>query len=238
MHYIIIFLGLLIIPIPSFANMTTREERQSAELKLKNFDHQLSNSDRYILKNTDWDKTNSLTPRLRDRFIERNLLKDDVHYWKDVEKFEADLLKLSLSEGVKTNPTLRSQEAQKIAEEIIKGFHDLRKKYKMLRPAIFQNFLVNVKIKEEGFCWHWARDLTKRLIKLHLKEFDLHWAIAHEGKLREHNTLVISSKEMPLEEGLLVDGWRHSGEPFWVLVKNDHHYPWKPGKYEGDDLYE
>lgn len=120
----------------------------------------------------------------------------------------------------------RLAEAQAVATTTLSTLSELQKRYRMIRPALLHNLLINARFKKEGFCWHWTRDLKERLAKLPLKEYDLLWAKAREGSFREHNALVIVSRGMPLKEGLVLDGWRRSGRPFWIPVKNDR-YPWK-----------
>ena len=138
--------------------------------------------------------------------------------------------------GEAAEPLPHEKEAEIIATTAIRGFGELRSKYEMVRPAIFHNMLVNMGIKGEGLCWQWTRDLTKRLMKLGLKTFDILWATARGGTMREHNTVVLVSHGRGLQEGLFLDGWTHSGRPFWMRVKDDKKHPWRPGSYTGDDL--
>jgi len=66
-----------------------------------------------------------------------------------------------------------------------------------------------------------------------LNQYRIQWGTAYEGKLREHNSLVVIPKGGRFEEGLVLDGWRQSGKPYWCHVNKDH-YPWKPGEYAGE----
>lgn len=222
------------------AETTAENKLQEARSRLAQFDQTLSLRERKLLKQTSYQEKGVLSPRLRPLFDQRRDLKEEVVFWENVSRLKQDLLKLPGREGgtadSKRSEGLESSEAEEIAEVAIRGFGELREQYKMIRPAIMHNMFVNMGIKQGGLCWQWARDLTKRLMKLDLKTFDILWATAREGTLREHNTVVVVSRGRDLSEGLFLDGWKHSGEPFWMKVKDDRKHPWKRGSYAGDDL--
>lgn len=202
-------------------------ERSAADLAV--FDRALSLSDRRVLKQSSLRERERLTPRQRELYDVRRHLKEEAAYWDDVVRLKHDLLKMPGGPNEKDE-----REAEAIAKTAIRGFEDLRKKYDMLRPAIFHNLLVNVGLKGEGLCWEWTRDLTEKLMGLHLKSYDLLWATARESTMREHNTVVVVSKGRALEDGIFLDGWTKSGKPFWMRVPDDRKHPWKLGSYEGD----
>src|SRR5262249_17509944 len=163
-------------------------------------------------------------------YQERQPLKDSEEFWKRAADLKHSLLNLPGQEAFEGSKQEEHQEeADVLAREAIKAFGDLQKKYEMIRPAILHNLFLNIGLKKEGLCWEWARDLTDHLRTLDLKTFDLLWATAREGTLREHNVIVIVSHGRSLEDGLLLDGWRHSGKPYWGLVTEDDH-PWKLGR--------
>jgi hypothetical protein len=166
-------------------------------------------------------------------YEERQKSKSDLDYWENIARLKQDILNLPVNPTESVNESRRVAEADLIARTGIDGFKELQEKYEMIRPALLHNLLVNMKIKKEGLCWHWARDLMIKLRKLNLKAYELYWASAREGSLREHNTVVVSSKGMSLEEGLFLDGWKHSGQPYWMRVKEDKKHPWKPGRTVG-----
>lgn len=216
-------------------NRSAEEMDREAQAKFADFDRHLSFQDRKKLKQIGSGEREQLSPRLRALFDERQRLKEETIFWENVVLLKRDLLKLPGKEGAgATSP--ESREAEAIAATAIRGFNELREEYEMVRPAIFHNMLVNMGIKEEGLCWQWARGLTKRLMKLDLKTFDLLWATARGGTMREHNTIVLVSHGKDLSEGLFLDGWKNSGKPFWMRVKDDKKHPWKVGSYIGDDI--
>jgi hypothetical protein len=75
--------------------------------------------------------------------------------------------------------------------------------------------------------------LTDRLRVLDLETFDMLWATARGGTMREHNTVVLVSKGHELQDGLVLDGWKYAGKPFWIRVTDDKKHPWKVGQYYG-----
>ncbi|MEJ2166303.1 MAG: hypothetical protein P8X90_12280 [Desulfobacterales bacterium] len=120
-----------------------------------------------------------------------------------------------------------SAEAGWLAETAISYSYQLAEKYRVVRPAIFHNLLVRIGLKDRGLCYQWTEDLMNRLYLMQLKSFQLHWGVAYRGsELREHNTVVVTARGQPFEEGIVLDPWRNSGELFWARVKNDR-YPWQ-----------
>jgi len=126
------------------------------------------------------------------------------------------------------SPDIVKLEAKQMAESAISYSLELAAEYRMLRPPVFHNLMVNLGFRERGLCIHWTEDLLKRLQGLGLKSLELHWGIAnHDILLRlEHSSVVITARGQSFEEGLVLDPWRHSGELYWTLVKDDS-YSWK-----------
>ena len=121
-----------------------------------------------------------------------------------------------------------AHEARQLAEAAIGFSMALANRYRLTRPPILHNILVNLRLRDRGLCIHWAEDLLNHLRSLELKNFHLYWGVAHpKNPFRlEHSSVVVTAKGQPFEEGLVLDGWRHSGELFWVSVKKDT-YDWK-----------
>jgi hypothetical protein len=104
----------------------------------------------------------------------------------------------------------------------------LAAEYRLAQPPILHNLLVNVHLKERGLCWHWTEDLLDRLGELPLPSYQLHWGIAHRGRLfREHNSVIVTARGRELATGIVLDAWRDSGELYWAHVGEDS-YPWEP----------
>lgn len=142
------------------------------------------------------------------------------NFWHQVELLQKDLADL--------NGEIDENEAKQLAEAAIGYSLSLANDYRITRPPIFHNVLVNLRLKNRGLCIHWTEDLLKELRNLDLKRFELHWGIAHPGRpLRlEHSSVVVTAKGQPFERGIVLDAWRYSGELYWVSVKKDK-YNWK-----------
>lgn len=126
-------------------------------------------------------------------------------------------------------PTVSEEEAQRTALCAFDSARQLAQQYRVVGPPLFHNLLVNLGLKKRGLCYHWAEDLLARLQELKLATLDLHWGIARAGTFREHNSIVVTAKGQPFEQGIVLDAWRHSGRLHWDLVSSDR-YPWEEGE--------
>ncbi len=207
---------------------------EQARKALTDFDQRLSLQDKKNLIMRSFSDPENFSPSFRKLARERQILVREVQFWDQVKGLQQSLMALSLPyylDGKQDQN--RSLEAGLIAKTSIERIQELKGKYQMIRPALLHNIFVNVGLKKEGLCWQWTRDLMSELMKLDLHEYDLQWVTAHEGAIGEHNSVVVMSRGTSWEEGIIIDGWRNSGKPFWTKVKKDH-YPWKKGDYEGE----
>ena len=90
-------------------------------------------------------------------------------------------------------------------------------------PAV-HNFLINVGAKKRGICADYTHDIGARLEELHFKTLILHWGAAYAKETDENNALVVTARNQPFADGIVLDGWRRGGRLFWCPVKNDHEY--------------
>ena len=125
--------------------------------------------------------------------------------------------------------TVLRHEARQVANCAIEESRQLAREYRVVQPAIFHNFLVNVGLKKRGLCHQWADDLLVKLQALPLSTLEVRWGMARAGTLREHNALIITARRQPFEDGIVLDAWRRSGRLVWLPVKDDH-YPWVEGE--------
>jgi len=141
-------------------------------------------------------------------------------FWDRVELLQKQLSALT--------GEIDENEARQLAEVAIVYSMSLANDYRLSRPPIFHNVLVNLRLKNRGLCIHWTEDLLKELRNLDFKSFELHWGVAYPDRLLrlEHSSVVVTAKGQPFEEGIVLDAWRNSGELYWVLVKKDK-YKWK-----------
>src|SRR5215213_5817333 len=119
------------------------------------------------------------------------------------------------------SPTVDSREAQSAAKCAYTASARLARDYRIFGPAIFHNGLVNTGLREKGLCYHWTEDLLAALQPLQLKTLEIHWAIAHPGGILESNALVLTARGQPLEQGIVLDPWRHTGRLYWNTAAAD-----------------
>lgn len=137
---------------------------------------------------------------------------------------ELDRAILSLGSGV--DP----EEARRAARVAIAYSRQLAKDYDIAGSPIFHNIMVNLGLRDRGLCVDWTHDLMVRLQKEHFHSLDLHWGVAnYESPFRlEHSTVIVSARGESMQQGLVLDGWRHSGELYWAPANDDPGYPWRP----------
>jgi len=121
-------------------------------------------------------------------------------------------------------------EARRAATIAIEYPWQLAAEYEITGSAILHNIKVNLGLKTRGLCIDWTSDLLTRMKQEAFYSLDLHWAIAnYETSFRlEHSTVVVSARGDSLEQGLILDPWRNSGDLFWAPALHDPGYQWKP----------
>ena len=90
-------------------------------------------------------------------------------------------------------------------------------------PAI-HNFLIKIGAKKRGICADYTRDIGSRLKEFHFKTLVLHWGTAYAKEPDENNGLVVTARNQPFLDGIVLDGWRKGGRLFWCPVKKDREY--------------
>jgi hypothetical protein len=100
----------------------------------------------------------------------------------------------------------------------------LAREYRIVLNPEFQNFLINIGLRQRGYCAHFALDIGTRLKTLKLKTLVLHWGAAFARTSGEDNCLVVTARNQPFQDGIILDGWRRAGRLFWCAVREDHEY--------------
>jgi hypothetical protein len=150
---------------------------------------------------------------------DRSLFSSGYDYQAQVRNLQKSLQALDRN--------IPDEEALLIAEAAVRISMRLADEYDLVRPPLYHNFLVNLGIKKRGLCIHWTGDLLKSLRKLDQKSFHFYWAVAYrEFPLFIHSSVVVTARNRPFEEGIVLDPWRDSGRLYWTPVKADR-YPWK-----------
>ena len=126
---------------------------------------------------------------------------------------------------------ISTKEAQRLSRDIFLYTAKLAKKFDLVSPPQFHNFLVNVGIRQKGLCYHWSDALYLHLSQKEYPGFAFHLVGANIGEYwSEHNALVVVSKSGLLENGIVIDPWRNSGILYFSRVMEDTSYQWKHRK--------
>jgi hypothetical protein len=114
------------------------------------------------------------------------------------------------------------------AEQISVAAHTTARKlardYHVVLNPEFQAFLVNVGARKRGWCGHWAQDIGTRLKELKPSTLVIHWGVAYDHTSSENNCLVVTARNQPFQDGIILDGWRRAGRLFWCPVVKDDEY--------------
>ena len=100
----------------------------------------------------------------------------------------------------------------------------LAREYRIFLNPSFQNLMINIGARERGYCAHYARDIGSRLKELNFKTLVLHWGAAYAKTPDESNCLVVTARNQPFHEGIVLDAWRKGGRLFWCQLKKDREY--------------
>ena len=90
-------------------------------------------------------------------------------------------------------------------------------------PAV-HNYLIHIGVKKKGICADYTRDIGVKLKEFHFKTLVLHWGAAWANESDENNALVVTARNQPFLDGIVLDGWRRGGRLFWCKVKDDAEY--------------
>ena len=118
-------------------------------------------------------------------------------------------------------PDVDPGEAELLSVTAHTASRSLAREYRLVWTPIFQNLLIHMGKRQRGYCGHYTRDIGERLKELRLKTLVLHWGAAYAGTLDENNCLVVTARNQPFEEGIIIDGWRNAGRLFWCPLKKD-----------------
>lgn len=130
---------------------------------------------------------------------------------------------LALGDGV--DP----EEAERAARIASTHIRHLAREYRFTDPPLIHNAKVHMGLRDRGLCYHWAEDIEARLQQEDFRTLELHRAISPETLVRlEHSTTIISRKGDNLFDGVILDPWRAGGTLFWIQVRDDASYDWRP----------
>jgi hypothetical protein len=136
------------------------------------------------------------------------------------ERSIKDLSKVLTALAADVNPA----EAESLSVTAHTTARRLKREYRVVLNPEFTVFLYNIGMRKRGWCGHWAQDIGADLKELKCKTLVLHWGEAYPGTTSENNALVVTARNQPFENGILIDGWRRAGRLFWCPVKKDDEY--------------
>jgi hypothetical protein len=140
--------------------------------------------------------------------------------WAKDERSIKDLTKALTALAPDVDPA----EAERISVTAHTTARSLKRDYHVVLNPEFQAFLVNVGLRKRGWCGHWAADIGARLKELKPRTLVLHWGVAYDHTSSENNCIVVTARNQPFEDGIIIDGWRRAGRLFWCKVKKDDEY--------------
>jgi len=126
-----------------------------------------------------------------------------------------------------TSRNIDKNEAEDFATSSVYYAQRLARNYKVISPPLWQNTLVNLGLKKRGLCYEWANDLWVYLKAKNYKSLTLHYVGADVGSYFEHNALSVSAKELGVNNSILLDAWRNSGDLYFIEIAKDEKYSWK-----------
>jgi hypothetical protein len=100
----------------------------------------------------------------------------------------------------------------------------LAREYRVIGDPAIHNFLINIGARKRGICADYTRDIGSRLKEFHFKTLVLHWGAAYAKEPDENNGLVVTARNQPFIDGIVLDGWRKAGRLFWCPVRKDRDY--------------
>jgi hypothetical protein len=120
--------------------------------------------------------------------------------------------------------TVDPREAELLSTTAHTMSRQLAREYGVSGDPAIHNYLINIGVKKRGICADYTRDIGTRLKEFHFKTLELHWGAAYAKESDENNALVVTARNQPFQDGIVLDGWRRSGRLFWCLVKSDPEY--------------
>jgi hypothetical protein len=120
--------------------------------------------------------------------------------------------------------TVDPHEAELLSTTAHATSRQLAREYGVIGDPAFHNYLINIGLKKKGICADYTRDIGARLREMRFKTLVLHWGAAWAKESEENNALVITARNQPFLDGIVLDGWRRAGRLFWCPVKDDAEY--------------
>ena len=132
------------------------------------------------------------------------------------------------------NNSIPPTKAELLSREIFKETAKLTKKFKPVSEPHFNNFLINVGVKDKGLCYQWSDALYIHFSGKNYHDFEFHLLVANKGEyFYEHNVLVVVAKGEKVMDGVIIDPWREPGKLYFSKVNEDKKYEWRHREKRG-----
>jgi hypothetical protein len=120
--------------------------------------------------------------------------------------------------------TVDPSEAQLLSETAHRTSRQCARDYGVTGDPALHNYLIHIGVKKKGICADYTHDIGAKLKEFRFKTLVLHWGAAWAKESDENNALVVTARNQPFLDGIVLDGWRRSGKLFWCAVKDDAEY--------------
>lgn len=120
--------------------------------------------------------------------------------------------------------TVDPREAAVLSETAHHTSRQLAREYRVTGDPAIHNYLIHIGLRKKGICADYTRDIGAKLKEFRFKTLVLHWGAAWAKESDENNALVVTAKNQPFLDGIVLDGWRRAGRLFWCKVKDDSEY--------------
>ena len=120
--------------------------------------------------------------------------------------------------------TVDPSEAALLSETAHRTSRQLAREYGVTGDPAIHNYLIHIGVKKKGICADYTRDIGAHLKEFHFKTLVLHWGAAYAKESDENNALVVTARNQPFLDGIVLDGWRRAGRLFWCALRSDHEY--------------
>lgn len=120
--------------------------------------------------------------------------------------------------------TVDAREAELLSATAHITSRQLAREYGVTGDPAVHNYLIRIGVKKKGICADYTRDIGAKLKEFRFKTLVLHWGAAWAKESDENNALVVTARNQPFQEGIVLDGWRRGGRLFWCHVRDDWEY--------------
>lgn len=159
------------------------------------------------------------------KYTQVEFVEETLYLEKSDPKIEKKIL--LLNEALESlSSAVNKDEAKVFSRTAVLYSSYLAEEYELVSPPNMHNFLITIGLRERGLCYHWTNDIIEYLKKQEFKSFDLYRAVFQQGKLNEHNSIVVTAKDQPFSDGIVLDAWRDSSDLYFEKLSEDKDYDW------------